>query len=134
MISQNRWFVILILLAVLFFVNIPPNIEQLTEKLMQKTESQNTTPINLSSYNQTINKTVIFINEQGQEIGRITQQYNETIIPEAPKQTTDIKTTVSNLGGRIWPSNPTVGFIILLLVAYFVVWPILKYIKELIGF
>ena len=131
--NNGRLLLILVLLSILFFVNIPlSNIEKIKTKLTGNDVNQ--TSLNLTPFVQLTNRTTIFVDDSGKEIGSVTQQYNETIIPEVPKQTTDIKTTISKLGEKLYPSNPLIGWVIIGLVAYFIILPLLKWLKELIGF
>lgn len=126
--NNSRLLLIMILLSILFYINIPPsNIDQLTENNL------NQTPFNSTPYTQSINKTVIFVDTEGKQIGNITQTVNETVYPQqnVPDNSGNILRSISNLGAIIWPSSPMMGWVIIGIIVYFVLIPLLRWTKEL---
>lgn len=122
--------IIFILLAALFFVNIPPPEGSDVGGGEQVQEQQ----LNLTPYTIQINETVNITNFEGKVVDTKVVAVNKTIIPEIPEEEkeTNILTIFSNLGGTLWPSSPAGGWIIIFLTVYFVIIPILRWIKELI--
>ena len=127
---ETRASIIFILLAALFFVNIPPPEDMNIQDSGQVQE----TPVNFSPYIIQVNETEHVRDFEGNIIENITRAVNKTIYPEQPKEEkeTNILVTLSNLGSMISPSQPMLGWVILALLTYFVIFPILRWIKELI--
>ncbi len=130
--NQGRILISLMLLAILFYINIPPSEEELADFLGKPTTSSTTssTPLNLSPYNVSIVEEINITDISGKVIGSVTKEYNKTITPEQPsEEPKSVQGSIMNIGAAIWPSNQIGGLIFLAVVLYMVVWPILKYLK-----
>lgn len=125
MASTSQIMLFLALLLLLFYINIPP------DNLSAFLSPQKTNTTVLAPYNITVNQTTIFKTPEGVELGSVTKQEIKTITPEQPQAS--FTSSITNLGAQVWPSQPTGGWVIIIIVAYFLLWPLLKFIKELIG-
>ena len=131
--NQGRLLISLMLLAILFYINIPPSEEELSAFLGTSLTSS-TAPINTSPYNISVVEETNITDTSGKVIGSVTKEYNKTITPEQPEAEQPKQVSLMNVGASIWPSNPVGGLIFLAVVLYLVGLPILKWIKEMIGF
>lgn len=120
--SQIHVISIIGLLMLLFYVNIPPEDGSIP--------NQN----NAISYNITVNETVILTDENGNEVGSITSEYNQTIVQEEPQEKKSSLGSLQHLGDVVWPSHPLGGWVVIFLLFYFIALPLLQKIQGRIRF
>ena len=132
--KQGQILVSLVLLAILFYINIPLSEEELSKLSIDQKQSVDNTlsSQNLSPYNISVLEETNITDATGKVIGSITQEYNKTITPELPEEEKSFQGGLMGIGASIWPSNKIGGLIFLAVVLYVIVWPILRWIKDFI--
>jgi len=126
--KRTQIVMVLVLSALLFYVNIPPtSMDSFNLNLTSSAPSD----LNLTQYTIEVNETTPLLDFEGNVIANITRTVNKTITPEVPLET-NILLVVLNLGGTLFPSQPIVGWVIILSLVYFLIWPLLLGTKRLI--
>ncbi len=132
--NQGRLLISLAILAIIFFINIPPSETELAALLGKPAILvASSTQLNLSPYNISVTEETNITDASGKVIGSIKKEFNKTIVPELPKEEEkSTQDSIIGIGSAIWPSNPVGGLMFLAVVLYLVVWPILKWLKGFI--